>query len=63
MFYLTIISETKAELPWTETSETMSQNKSFLLEVVLFQLFCHSNGKVTNTPGDTGTSGPKGALL
>jgi hypothetical protein len=27
--------------PWTKTSETMNQNKHFLLSSCLFQVFCH----------------------
>jgi hypothetical protein len=33
----------------TKTSETMSQNKSFLPEVDFSQAFCHSDAKLPNT--------------
>jgi hypothetical protein len=33
--------------PWTETSETVSQNKLFLLKSCLSQVFCHCEGKVS----------------
>lgn len=39
----------RAYWPWTETSEIMSQNKTFLLISCLSQAFCHSVRRPTNT--------------
>jgi hypothetical protein len=36
--------------PWTEISETISQNKSLLLLSCLSLAFCHFDRKLTNTP-------------
>lgn len=38
----------EAKRPWTETCETMSQNKAFLCFSWSFKVFCHSDGKLTN---------------
>jgi hypothetical protein len=48
---LTVLMQTqrnRAKQPWAKTSETVSQNKPFLLTSCLFQVFCHNNGKLTN---------------
>jgi hypothetical protein len=46
-YYLTHSNGTKH--PWTKTSETVIQNKSFLLLSCLSLVFSHSNRKLMNT--------------
>jgi hypothetical protein len=35
--------------PWIKTSENMIQSKPFFLIRCLYQVFCHCDGKLTNT--------------
>jgi hypothetical protein len=41
--------DNRAKQPRTKTSNTLSQNKSFLLLSWISQIFCHNEGKLTNS--------------
>jgi hypothetical protein len=57
MLCLTMVQKQGSQGPWTESaSETMSQNKSFLLLSCFSQVLCHSDGELINTI-KTDTSG------
>jgi hypothetical protein len=42
----------RVKQPWTKTSETVSQNKSFLPTGLFSQVFCHRNKKINVDPQD-----------